>query len=449
MKRFKLKLILITLSFSLVLTIYGAYHRYGNLKETVDIQKSIFHLVELTSANDEWNIELNKIHSDNFTHYDLLNDAAVKYEKKMSLFISASSNINVSIQKSSVNLVNLSLQKKNSMNSYLSEVAIARNSLKFLDTSLFQLYSEYTNNPEIIKFLYYAQYRLSTLIASNQSIQLKEQNFSDYCHNCNLKQYDVISSVNQHLDILKKQIQLSHNARSDFYNIEHEQLLTNVFEELSSLYVRSDMIEHSIQSQVLTFSAILVVIVTILSILLYWLYRSIEVHRVAGVTDPLTGLHNRKRLFDDLSSLIPSHKKSQVKLGLLFIDLDGFKYINDTYGHEIGDKLLKLLSERLTSNVRKGDLIYRIGGDEFIILIQKLPTSKFVESIVENLLTKCNKPYLINNITCNITLSIGVSIFPDHTEEADELLKYADDAMYRSKRKGKAKFTIWSNDDEK
>lgn len=449
MKKIKLKLILIILSFSLILTIYGAYHRYGNLKNTVEIQNSIFQLVALKSANAEWNIELNKIHSDNFIHYDLLNDAALKYEKEMLLFLSISSNISASIQKSATNLLELSLQKKKSMNNYLSEVAIVRNSLNFLDTSLFILYSEDTNDTEIIKFLYYAQYRLSTLIASNQSIQLKEQNFSDYCNDCNLKKYKLVSSVNQHLDILKRQIQLSHNARSDFYNIEHEQLLTDLFEQLSSLYTSTDLMVHSLQSQVLTFSAILVVIVTMLSILLYWLYRSIEVHRTAGVTDSLTGLHNRKRLFDDLTSLIPSHKKSKVKLGLLFIDLDGFKKVNDTHGHEIGDKLLKLLSERLMSNVRKDDLIYRIGGDEFIVLLQKLPTSKFVESIVENLLVKCNKPYLINNISCNVTLSIGISISPDHTEEVNELLKYADEAMYSSKRKGKGRFIIWSNNDYK
>lgn len=449
MKKIKLKIILIILSFSLILTIYGAYHRYGNLKNTVEIQNSIFQLIALKSANAEWNIELNKIHSDNFIHYDLLNDAALKYEQEMLLFLSVSSNINASIQKSATNLLELSLQKKKSMNNYLSEVAIARNSLKFLDTSLFLLHSEYKNDVEIIKFLHHAQHRLSRLIASNQSIQLKEQNFSSDCNNCNLEKNKVILSVKQHLDLLKKQIQLSHNARSDFYNIEHKQLLTDLFEQLSSLYRRANLMEHSLQSQVLTFSVILVFIVTMLSILLYWLYRSIEVHRVVGVTDSLTGLHNRKRLFEDLTSLIPLHKKSQVKLGLLFIDLDGFKNVNDTHGHEVGDKLLKLLSERLTSNVRKGDLIYRIGGDEFIVLIQKLPTSKFVESIVENLLIKCNKPYLINNISCNVTLSIGISISPDHTEEVNELLKYADEAMYSSKRKGKGRFIIWSNNSGK
>jgi diguanylate cyclase (GGDEF)-like protein len=141
--------------------------------------------------------------------------------------------------------------------------------------------------------------------------------------------------------------------------------------------------------------------------------------------------------------LIPSHKKSKTKLALLFSDLDGFKSVNDTHGHDIGDKLLQLLSERLTSSVRKQDLIYRIGGDEFIILVQGLNRLEDAESIAQSILTKCNKPYLLDKNSCNVTLSIGLSLFPDHTEEPNQLLKYADKAMYDSKRNGKGIVTTW------
>jgi len=445
MKKIKLTLILITLSLSLILAIYGAYYRYGNLKDTVEIQNSIFQLVALKSANAEWDMELNKIHSNNFSHYDSVNEAAVKYEKEMALFLKTLSKIESSIQKSTINLTNLSLQKKNSMNSYLSEIAVTRNSLKFLDTLLFSLHAQYENDGEITKFLSHAQYRLSALIASNQNIYLKEQKKPNKCNNCSFKQNDAIFRVNQHLNILNNQVLLSLTAKNDFYNSKHKELLTELFNELSSIYVAADMKHQTIQSQVLTFASILVVTVVTLLILLYWLYRTIEGHRTAGITDPLTGLYNRKKLFENLSELIPSHTLSNKKLAFLFIDLDGFKNVNDTHGHDIGDKLLQQLSARLMSSVRKQDSIYRIGGDEFIILVQELQALEYAESIAENLLKKCNKPYRLNNVNCQVTLSIGVSLFPDHTKEANKLLKYADEAMYSSKRKGKSIVTTWGN----
>lgn len=444
MKRTKSSVIII-LFFSLILVAYATYTRYDHLKDTMEIQDSILQLVALKSASAEWNIELNKIHNDNFAHYDSLNEAALKYEKEMKLFLKASEKIQRSAPQLAINLVDLSSKKKSSMEGYLSEVAVVRNSLKFLDTSLFLLHSQYQHNVEIIKFLSHAQHRLSILIASNQSIYLKKQQTIDECNNCTLRQNDAISNVNHHLNILKDKILLSHQARSAFYNTEHESVLNELFEHLSSLYVEADMQHQSIQSQVFAFTVILIITVAILLIFLYWLYRTIEGHRVAGTTDPLTGLYNRKKLFDNLKTQIPLHKKSRNKLALLFIDLDNFKNINDAHGHDVGDRLLQLLSKRLTSNVRTKDLIYRIGGDEFIILMRELPTIESAEHIAENLLSICNKPYLIDDINCSATLSIGISISPEHSQEPNELLKYADEAMYKSKSKGKGQVTIWSD----
>jgi len=443
MKKIKLTHILIILSFSLIFAIYGTYHRYSNLKNTMDIQNCIFQLVELKSANAEWDMELNRIHSDNFSHFDLVNSAAVKYETEISHFLAMSNKLPESIQKPIEKLTHLSLQKKAYMNDYLFEVAVTRNSLKFLDTLLFFLHAQYENDNNMLQFLSHAQYRLSTLIASNQNIYLKEQKNPGDCNNCDLKQNEAILKVNQHLTILKSQVVFSHKARSDFYNPEHATLLTEIFNELSSIYVEAGIKHQTIQSKILIFTAILVVSVVILLILLYWLYRTIDEHRTAGVTDPLTGLYNRKKLFDNLKSLIPLHKAKNKKLALLFIDLDGFKNINDTYGHDIGDKLLQALSERLTNRVRKQDLIYRIGGDEFIILLQALDALEDAKSIAENLLIKCNKPYLLDENNCQVTLSIGISLFPDHSEDPNELLKYADESMYDSKRNGKSIVTTW------
>jgi diguanylate cyclase (GGDEF)-like protein len=443
MKKIKLTFLLVALSISLIFAIYGAYHRYSNLKNTMEIQDSIFQFVELKSANAEWDIELNRVHSDNLPHFDLVNSAAVKYENEMAVFIKATTNLQKSIQVSTANLVALSSQKKQSMNDYLSEIAVTRNSLKFLDTLLFSLHSKYDNDKNMLKFFSHTEHRLSVIIASNQNIHLKAQKKPNECKYCSLEQNKAIFKVNQHLSFLKKQVSLSHKARDAFYNPKHEALLTSIFNELSSTYVKADMMYQTIQAKVIMFAAILVVIIVILLILLYWLYRTIEGHRTIGITDPLTGLYNRKKLFENLTYLIPSHKKSNKKLALLFIDLDGFKNINDTYGHDIGDKLLQLLSERLISSVRKQDFTYRIGGDEFVVLIQELSRLEDAESIAESILTKCNKPYLLEKNNCHVTLSIGISLFPDHSEDPNELLKYADEGMYDSKRNGKSIVTTW------
>ena len=443
MKQLKISFILIILSIALSLAIYDTYNRYSNLKDTMEIQSSIFQLVELKSANAQWDFELNKIHSDNFPHFDLVNQAAVNYQKGMKSFINASKNIQGTTYNMTTKLASLSSQKKEDMNNYLSEVAVTRNSLIFLDTLLFDLHTQYKNDLTMLKFLAHAQYRLSTFVALNQNIHLKKQTHTDECQNCNLQQNKATHKINQHLGILRSQILLSHKAKEAFYNPEHAKLLTELFEELSLLYVKADTKHQTIQFQVLTFTAILVVTVVTLLVLLYWLYRTIDRHRTAGITDPLTGLYNRKKLFESLQQLIPIHKKSEKKLAFLFIDLDGFKNINDTYGHDIGDKLLQRLSARLKRSVRKKDFIYRIGGDEFVILIQELHKLEDAEFIAEALLKKCNKPYLLEKINCSVTLSIGICLFPDHTQEPSDLLKYADEAMYNSKSKGKSTITTW------
>lgn len=444
MKQIKLIFIFITLSSIIAFAINSAYERYSSLTNTMKIQSSIFQLVALKSANMQWDFELNRIHSDNFPHFDLVNEAATKYQEKMKLFINASKNIQGAINMPTTALAKLSSLKKERMNAYLSEIALTRNSLTFLDTLLFSLHSNYKNDQAIIKFLAYAQYRLSSLIALNQNIYMKEQAYNGNCYSCNAKQNEAVHKVNQHLDILRDRILLSQKSRQAFYNPEHAKLLAQLFTELSLIYVKADTKHQTVQTQVLTFTVILVATVVTLLVLLYWLYRTIDGHRKAGITDPLTGLYNRKKLFESMQDQIPLHENSGSKLAVLFIDLDGFKSVNDTHGHNVGDKLLKRLSARLISGVRKQDSIYRIGGDEFVILLQELHNPDDAEFIAEGLLKKCSKPYKLHKYSCTVTLSIGISLFPEHTQEPNNLLKYADEAMYISKKKGKNMVTRWS-----
>lgn len=443
MRSIKVSLILISIMLAITLAMFGIYNRYGHLKDTMEIQNSIFQLVELKSASAQWDYELNKIHSNNFPHFDLVNEAALKYTEEMTRFLNTSANIQGPLQDMRPELIALSSDKKKRMNDYLSEVAVSKNSLKFLDTLLFTLHAKYEHDEVIINFLAHAQYQLAMYVALNQNIRLKQHSNNGECVGCNLQQRDAVKKVNLHLDLLKNKVLLSHDAKDEFHKPEHAALLTALFDELSLVYVKADIQHQTIQSQVLTITAILVVTVVTLLASLYWLYRTIEGHRKAGITDPLTGLFNRKKLFESLDNLMLDHQKSGNKLALLFIDLDGFKGVNDTYGHDVGDKLLQRLSARLTHHVRKEDLIYRIGGDEFVILIQALGTIEDAETIAEELLTKCSRPYRLEENHCDITLSIGISCFPDHSQMSKQLIKYADEAMYHAKSQGKNSVSIW------
>lgn len=443
MRKIKVSLILISILITITLAIFGIYNRYSHLKDTMEIQNSIFQLVELKSASAQWDYELNKIHSNNFPHFDLVNEAALRYQEEMTRFLKTSANIQGPLQVMRSELISLSADKKKRMNDYLSDVAVSRNSLKFLDTLLFSLHAKYEHDELIINFLAHAQYQLAMFVALNQNIRLKQHNNNGECVDCNVQQGDAVKKVNLHLDLLKNKVLLSHDAKDAFYKPEHARLLTSLFDELSLVYVKADDQHQTIQSQVLTITAILVVTVVTLLASLYWIYRTIEGHRKAGITDPLTGLYNRKKLFESLDNLMLDHQKSGTKLALLFIDLDGFKGVNDTYGHDVGDKLLQRLSARLAHHVRKQDLIYRIGGDEFVILIQELSSIDGAKLIAEELLSKCSRPYHLEENHCNITLSIGISCFPDHSQSSKQLIKYADEAMYNAKSLGKSRVSIW------
>ncbi|OUR85269.1 hypothetical protein A9Q77_00835 [Marinomonas sp. 42_23_T18] len=446
MKRTRLSLVFITLTLALLLTLYGTYHRYSNLQNTMEIQQSIFQLVELKSANAQWDFELNQIHSNNFPHFDLVNQAAVKYQEELAQFLQVSANIKGPVQTISAQLVPLALLKKEKMNDYLSDVAVTRNSLKFLDTQLFTFHSLYENDEEVHRHLAHAQYKLSIYVALNQNLILKQRAYIDGCDICTPEQNQIINKVNRHLSFLKERIMYSHQAKEAFYYPKQGQLLNQMFDELSSLYVKEENKHQTIQGQILTIACILVITVIALLGLLYLIYRTYDDHKKAGITDPLTGLYNRKKLFDNLSKFTLSHEKSNKKLALLFIDLDGFKGVNDNFGHDIGDKLLQRLSARLNHLIRNQSSIYRIGGDEFVILLQELRHIDEAISIAETLSLHCNEPYHLADNMCKVTLSVGISVYPDHSLDGKTLIKYADEAMYMSKNKGKSQVSVWTNE---
>ncbi len=164
--------------------------------------------------------------------------------------------------------------------------------------------------------------------------------------------------------------------------------------------------------------------------------------------DPLTNLPNRRLLMDRLRQALASSARSGLQGALLFIDLDNFKNLNDTLGHNVGDLLLQNVAIRLSANIRKTDTVARLGGDEFVILLDGLgelglnPTSQ-TELVVSKILEVINLPYMLIGHTLRITTSIGATLFNNQYVEIDELLKQADIAMYQAKKAGRNTFRFF------
>lgn len=153
--------------------------------------------------------------------------------------------------------------------------------------------------------------------------------------------------------------------------------------------------------------------------------------------DALTGLANRRLLEISFGILLNYTRRYQKQLGLLFIDVDNFKEINDEYGHLVGDNALKIITERLLSDIRETDIVGRLGGDEFILVLSELSDVKYVNSIAKKLLKHIAEPMLIGKKEISMTVSIGISLYPQDGQNFSTLLKKADDAMYEVKERGR------------
>jgi diguanylate cyclase (GGDEF)-like protein len=158
--------------------------------------------------------------------------------------------------------------------------------------------------------------------------------------------------------------------------------------------------------------------------------REAETQRLAD-RDGLTGLYNRRRMMELLDSAIT--EAAQQCVGLLFIDLNGFKGINDEYGHAAGDKILTTVATRITARVRTGDFVCRYGGDEFVVVLPNVPDAAAVSRVADMIRERVALPYWIQGNEQHLTAAIGESMYPRDGDSAEVLLHRADQAMYRLK----------------
>ena len=156
--------------------------------------------------------------------------------------------------------------------------------------------------------------------------------------------------------------------------------------------------------------------------------------------DPLTQLPNRRRLQEKLDVAIAYAKRSGKKVGVMFIDLDGFKAVNDTMGHQAGDELLKVVAQRLRHAVRGNDLVARLGGDEFVVVLSELDNLSDATRLAAKLNSLISLPVPIAGREARISTSIGISLFPTNGRSSAELLSKADDAVYQAKAAGKNQY---------
>ncbi|CAG9931618.1 diguanylate cyclase domain-containing protein [Candidatus Nitrotoga arctica] len=167
-----------------------------------------------------------------------------------------------------------------------------------------------------------------------------------------------------------------------------------------------------------------------------------KVQESRALHDSLTGLANRQLLADRISQAITHAQRNKNAMALLYVDLDGFKQINDTFGHDGGDLVLKLVASRLVAAVRQEDTVARLGGDEFVIVMWQISSAVGASIAAEKMIQILSQPYSIHGQTVNMTASIGVSIYSVHGRDAEALSKSADLALYDAKHAGRNNYRI-------
>ena len=158
--------------------------------------------------------------------------------------------------------------------------------------------------------------------------------------------------------------------------------------------------------------------------------------------DQLTGLPNRTMFHEKLTSALLQARRAKSEMALLFIDLDGFKTVNDTLGHGVGDQLLREVGKRLRISIRESDTAARMGGDEFMVILNNLHDRSQALLIAEKIINAINQPMQLDGNKCNVGASIGIAIYPEQAENASDLVRAADSAMYYAKASGKNAYRL-------
>jgi diguanylate cyclase (GGDEF)-like protein len=174
------------------------------------------------------------------------------------------------------------------------------------------------------------------------------------------------------------------------------------------------------------------------------LKESEEQFRRLAHYDSLTRLPNRSLFYDRLAHALAQARRNAWTLAVLFIDVDHFKHVNDTFGHTAGDQLLKHISERLGECVRSDDTVGRLSGDEFAIVLSRITAPEDAATVAQKMVEVLNQPFVLEGAELFVTASIGITVFPNDTEDQDTLIRNADVAMYRAKERGRNNYQFYT-----
>jgi diguanylate cyclase (GGDEF)-like protein len=161
--------------------------------------------------------------------------------------------------------------------------------------------------------------------------------------------------------------------------------------------------------------------------------------------DPLTGLPNRTLFFDQTTQALEDATRDQWRLAMVFIDCDDFKRINDVYGHEAGDEVVKEVGQRILVSIRSNDTVARVGGDEFTVLLPHIQSQEDVVEVVHRVLQSTSSGWEKNGYEFGLTVSIGVAVFPSDGMDARTLMRHADEALYDAKQHGKNTYMFYGS----
>jgi diguanylate cyclase len=211
-----------------------------------------------------------------------------------------------------------------------------------------------------------------------------------------------------------------------------------------------------VRTKLYGFRNILLLVSSVLIVLLAFLARQVALNAVQreetaalvhamAFKDTLTGLPNRRLLEDRLDQSIASADRADGKIAVLFLDLDHFKAVNDTLGHEAGDQLLKQVSGRLQEAVRKSDTVARLGGDEFILLLQNITCHQDVDSVADKVIQAISSPFIIGGKQVQVGTSIGIVLYPEDCTDPASLVALADKALYKAKQSGRNRYVRFAD----
>jgi diguanylate cyclase (GGDEF)-like protein len=236
--------------------------------------------------------------------------------------------------------------------------------------------------------------------------------------------------------------------------VMHEKLGTDGFNVSLGVDVDAkkwrSIVNRSAFTPIAATAAYLVLIICLLLIHLRELLKKEKIqftadqHYINANYDKLTGLANRTLFEDVMKKVGYAAQRTSSAFAVLFMDLDGFKLANDTHGHGVGDMILIAVAKRITNTIRLEDTVARYGGDEFIVLLPRLQNKQQAQMVAQKLIASLHEPIVVNGVSHQLSISIGLAIFPIDTEDTDQLISMADQAMYLAKREGKNQVKSYS-----